>query len=153
MAEIIKEIQERNLTEFEAIKNSGICTEEELHELMKEHERNVTKIIQSKKSALNYMEYIGFERNRHKWIVEKEKQHRCNLAEIKKSIIQRIIKLYRTALQQFPEDERLWNSFINFSQKSNPGQVAGIYEKMLGVSSKMRITFNIVTNFGNFVIL
>lgn len=136
MAEIIKEIQERDLPEYEAIKSSGICSDEELHKLIKERERFETKIIQSKKTAINYIEYIQFEKNTHKWITEKEKQNRCNLTDVKKSIIQRIIKLYRNATQHFPEDERLWNSFIQFSQKSNPGHVAGIYEKMLGVRNR-----------------
>ena len=134
MAEIIKEIQERDLSEYESIKASGICTDEELHKLIKERERFETKIIQSKKMIINYIEYIQFEKNTHKWITEKEKQYHCQLNDVKKSIIQRIIKLYRTGTQQFPEEERLWNSYIQFSKKSNPGQVAGIYEKMLGVS-------------------
>ncbi|XP_013107134.2 U3 small nucleolar RNA-associated protein 6 homolog [Stomoxys calcitrans] len=131
MAEILKEIQERDLPEYEAIKSSGICTEEELHKLMRERERFETKIIQSKKSLVNYIEYIQFEKNTHKWVMEKEKQLHCTLPDVKRSIIQRIIKLYRNGTQQFPQEERLWKSFIQFSKKSNPGQVAGIYEKML----------------------
>ncbi|XP_037805803.1 U3 small nucleolar RNA-associated protein 6 homolog [Lucilia sericata] len=131
MAEILKEIQERDLSEYEAIKTNGICSDEELHKLLKDRERFETKVIQSKKTPINYIEYIQFEKNTHKWITEKEKQNRCNLTSVKKSIIQRIIRLYRNGTQQFPDDERLWKSFIQFSQKSNPGQVAGIYEKML----------------------
>lgn len=133
MAEIIKEIQERDISEYEAIKCNGICSEEDLHKLIKERERFEAKLVQSKKTAINYIEYIQFEKNTHKWIVEKEKQRRCNLNDIKKSIIQRIIKLYRNGCQHFPDDERLWDSFVQFSKKSNPGQVGGIYEKMLAV--------------------
>lgn len=133
MAEILKEIQERDLAEYEAIKASGICSEDELRKLMRERERLETKMIQSKKHIVNYVEYIQFEKNTHKWVLEKETQQHCSLPEVKRSIIQRIIKLFRNALQQFPQEERLWTSFIQFTKKSNPGQVAGIYEKMLGV--------------------
>lgn len=136
MAEILKEIQERDLPEYEAIKSSGICTDDELRQLMRERERFETKIVQSKKSLINYIEYIQYEKNTHKWIVEKEKQLRCSLPDVKKSIIQRIIKLYRSGTQQFPQEDRLWESFIQFTKKSNPNQVAGIYEKMLGVSNR-----------------
>ncbi|XP_075158653.1 U3 small nucleolar RNA-associated protein 6 homolog [Haematobia irritans] len=131
MAEILKEIQERDLPEYEAIKASGICTDEELYKLMREREQRETKIIQSKKNIINYIEYIQFEKNTHKWVMEKETQLHCTLPDVKRSIIQRIIKLYRNGTQQFPQEERLWKSFIHFSKKSNPGQVAGIYEKML----------------------
>ncbi|XP_073832758.1 U3 small nucleolar RNA-associated protein 6 homolog [Musca autumnalis] len=132
MAEVLKEIQERDLGEYEAIKASDICTDEELRKLMVERERYEVKLLQSKKSILNYIEYIQFEKNTHKWVTEKETQRHCSLPEVKRSIIQRIIKLYRNGTQQFPQEERLWKSFIQFSKKSNPGQVSGVYEKMLG---------------------
>ncbi|XP_061401813.1 U3 small nucleolar RNA-associated protein 6 homolog [Musca vetustissima] len=132
MAEVLKEIQERDLPEYEAIKSSGICTEEELRKLMVERERFEVKLIQSKKNIINYIEYIQFEKNTHKWVTEKETQLHCSLPDVKRSIIQRIIKLYRNGTQQFPQEERIWKSFIQFSKKSNAGQVSGIYEKMLG---------------------
>lgn len=135
MAEVLKEIQERDLPEYESIQASGICSSDELRKLMVERERYEKKLIQSKKSIINYIEYIQFEKNTHKWVTEKENQLHCSLPDVKRSIIQRIIKLYRNGTQQFPQEERLWKSFIQFSKKSNPGQVSGIYEKMLGVSS------------------
>ncbi|XP_005192203.2 U3 small nucleolar RNA-associated protein 6 homolog [Musca domestica] len=132
MAEVLKEIQERDLPEYESIQASGICSSDELRKLMVERERYEKKLIQSKKSIINYIEYIQFEKNTHKWVTEKENQLHCSLPDVKRSIIQRIIKLYRNGTQQFPQEERLWKSFIQFSKKSNPGQVSGIYEKMLG---------------------
>ena len=67
--------------------------------------------------------------------MEKEKAYGTKLAGLKTSIATRIIRLYREGLRQFPHDERFWNNYIEFSKKSVPHEVLGIYEKMLTVSS------------------
>jgi len=67
----------------------------------------------------------------HLTIEDKEKKMHVKLTGLKTSIATRIMRLYREALDKFTHDRRLWSNWIKFSKKSNPVEVAGIYEKML----------------------
>lgn len=90
------------------------------------------RIAQSEKIQ-DYGDFIIFELKIHKWVTEKEKLHGTQLAGLKASIANRIIRLYRDGLRQFPHEQRFWMGYIKFSKASAPHEVSGIYEKMLTV--------------------
>lgn len=90
---------------------------------------NITK---SQISIADYLDFIVYETQMHKTITEKE-EGGMKLRGLKSSIATRIIRMYREMLVKFAHEKRLWNTFIKFSMKSAPQEVAGIYEKMLSV--------------------
>ncbi|XP_037931962.1 U3 small nucleolar RNA-associated protein 6 homolog [Teleopsis dalmanni] len=131
MAEFLAEMQERLLPEYEQLKKFEVCTDEQIRECIRKRDSLQLKITQKGKSVRDYADFILFERKVHKWVTEKERFHGNKLTGLKSSIASRIIRLYRDGLRAFPHEERFWDNFINFSKKSAPQEVSGIYEKML----------------------
>lgn len=103
-------------------------------EIVSRRERLFLKINKSHQSITDYLDFILYEKHMHMTIVDKEKKMHVKLTGLKASIATRIMRLYREALAKFNHDRRLWSNWIKFSKKSNPVEVAGIYEKMLLVS-------------------
>ncbi|KMZ08882.1 U3 small nucleolar RNA-associated protein 6 homolog [Drosophila sechellia] len=131
MAEFIAEMQERLLPEYEQMKNYSVFTADQVREIVSRRERLFLKINKSHQSITDYLDFILYEKHMHMTIVDKEKKMHVKLTGLKASIATRIMRLYREALAKFNHDRRLWSNWIKFSKKSNPVEVAGIYEKML----------------------
>ncbi|XP_016937265.1 U3 small nucleolar RNA-associated protein 6 homolog [Drosophila suzukii] len=131
MGEFIAEMQERLLPEYEQMKNYNVFTADQVREIVSRRERLFLKINRSHQTITDYLEFILYEKHMHLTIEDKEKKMHVKLTGLKTSIATRIMRLYREALDKFTHDRRLWSNWIKFSKKSNPVEVAGIYEKML----------------------
>ncbi|XP_017113464.1 U3 small nucleolar RNA-associated protein 6 homolog [Drosophila elegans] len=131
MGEFIAEMQERLLPEYEQMKNYNVFTADQVREIVTRRERLFLKINKSQQTISDYLEFILYEKQMSQTITEKEKKMHVKLTGLKASIATRIMRLYREALGKFNHDRRLWSNWIKFSKKSNPVEVAGIYEKML----------------------
>ncbi|XP_037725657.1 U3 small nucleolar RNA-associated protein 6 homolog [Drosophila subpulchrella] len=131
MGEFIAEMQERLLPEYEQMKNYNVFQADQVREIVSRRERLFLKINRSHQTITDYLEFILYEKHMHLTIEDKEKKMNVKLTGLKTSIATRIMRLYREALDKFTHDRRLWSNWIKFSKKSNPVEVAGIYEKML----------------------
>ncbi|EDV33797.1 uncharacterized protein Dana_GF19113 [Drosophila ananassae] len=131
MGEFIAEMQERLLPEYEQMKNYNVFLPEQIREIVLRRERLFVKISKSQQSLSDYLEFILYEKQMHQTISDKEKKMHVKLTGLKNAVSIRTMRLYREALAKFTHDRRLWNNWIKFSKKTNPVEVAGIYEKML----------------------
>lgn len=109
-----------------------------LREIVLRRERLFVKISKSHQSISDYLEFILYEKQMHQTISEKEKKMHVKLTGLKNAVSIRTMRLYREALAKFTHDRRLWKNWIKFSKKTNPVEVAGIYEKMLLVGNTLK---------------
>lgn len=139
MAEIVNQRIEEMLPELEQMERVGLFSKKEIRHITSKRNLYEYKLKRKQKSKDDFLQYIQYEINLLA-LVKKRRQrtgYTFKKLEIDIAIVQRIHKLFKLALYRFPEDVRLWLTYIAFAkQRKENAVVSRQYSRMLQVHNK-----------------
>ncbi|KAL4240664.1 U3 snoRNP protein [Mactra antiquata] len=139
MAEFVERDLEGMVPELEQMKRVGLFKKGEISQITNKRKIYEYKLRRRQKSKDDYMQYVQYETNLLALVKKRRALIGYNFKklEIDIAIVQRIHKLFRMAISRFPEDIKLWLSYIAFAKQQNDkATVSRQYSKMLQIHNK-----------------
>lgn len=139
MAEFVNERIEEMLPELEQMERVKLFSKEEIRQITNKRKIYEYKLRRKQKVKEDYLQYIQYETNLLALVKKRRERtgYSFKKLEIDVAIVQRIHKLFRIALSRFPEDVRLWLTYIAFARQRRENTVVSKqYTKMLQVHNK-----------------
>ncbi|GFT02979.1 u3 small nucleolar RNA-associated protein 6 homolog [Nephila pilipes] len=139
MAELVHFRLELTLPELEEILRIGLFNKVEIRSMIKRRKHFEYKLHHSPQRKEDILQYIEYETNLLNLIEKKRKRLLLDAKkkEIDGSIARRIKKFFRLAVSRFPEDEKLWLDYIQFSKSRGwVDTISSLQTQLLHVHSK-----------------
>ncbi|XP_045211690.2 U3 small nucleolar RNA-associated protein 6 homolog [Mercenaria mercenaria] len=139
MAEVVNERIEEMLPELEQMERVKLFKKREIRQITSRRKIYEYKLKRRQKVKEDFLQYIQYEINLLA-LVKKRREgtgYTFKKLEIDHAIVQRIHKLFKMCLSRFPEDIKLWLTYIAFARKRRENAVVSKqYSKMLQVHNK-----------------
>ncbi|XP_060592265.1 U3 small nucleolar RNA-associated protein 6 homolog [Ruditapes philippinarum] len=139
MAEVVNERIEDMLPELEQMERVKLFNKHEIRQITSKRKIYEYKLRRKQKVKEDYLQYIQYETNLLALIKKRRERsgYTFKKLEIDVAILQRIHKLFRLALSRFPEDIKLWLTYIAFAKhRKETSVISRQYSKMLQVHNK-----------------
>ncbi|XP_052790415.1 U3 small nucleolar RNA-associated protein 6 homolog [Mya arenaria] len=139
MAEVVEHRVEEMLPELEQMSRVGLFTKEETGQILTKRKVYEYKLRRKQKKKEDFLHYIQYETNLLALVRKRRERtgYSFKKVEIDNNIVVRIHRLYKLVLYRFPEDVKLWLSYIAFAKQLKAKDlVSRQYTKMLQVHDK-----------------
>ncbi|XP_033097478.1 U3 small nucleolar RNA-associated protein 6 homolog isoform X2 [Anneissia japonica] len=121
MAEFVHQSIEEALPELEQLERIGLFTKPEIKSIIKKKRSHEYRLVRRRKEKDDFLRYIQYEISLLSLIKTRREKIRYffKKEEIDFSIVSRIAKLFRRTCTLFPEDLKVWLSYMEFLKKWN----------------------------------
>ncbi|KAH3873448.1 hypothetical protein DPMN_036683 [Dreissena polymorpha] len=139
MAEYVEQSTEEMLPELEQMCRVGLFTKKETSKILEKRKGHEYKLRRKQKQKEDFLQYIQYETNLLALVRKRRDRtgYTHKKIEIDNNITSRIHRLFKLALYRFPEDLKLWLSYIAFAKQLKAlDLISRQYSKMLAVHDK-----------------